>query len=264
MAQRKGSLVFVGLGLHDESGISLRGINEIRRAEKIFAESYTSSLSEGSLDRLKESTGRQIERLSRAEVEDGSKILAASVEGSVVLLVPGDPMTATTHVDLRIRAAKMGIRTSIVHGASALTAVPGILGLQSYKFGRATTVPYPRGGYSPTSPLEVIFDNRSRGLHTLVLLDIDEEGGRHMTANEGLRLLMDMESQTGRGLISPDLLVCVVARAGAPDCVACAGRFADLVNGDYGPPLHTIVVPGRLHFMEEEALSLLGQLTGKS
>jgi len=263
MSRGKGVLVFVGLGLHDESGVSMKGMQEMRGADLLFSESYTSRLSEGALDRLEKSVGKRIVRLSRTEVEDGEKILAECAQKSVALLVPGDPMTATTHVDLRIRAMRLGIETKIVHGASVLTAVPGILGLQSYKFGRTTTIPFPQEGYSPTSPLEVICENHSRGLHTLVLLDIHEDEDLYMSAGQGLQSLLDMESRAKKGLVSNDLLVCVVARAGADDCVARAGTLGELLHESFGPPLHAIVVPGKLHFMEEESLTLLGPFSKK-
>lgn len=262
MAKTSGRLAFVGLGLYDENGVTLAGLGEIERADVVFAESYTSMLSEGSLERLGGRTGKTIELLGRQDVENGRRILEECETRRVVLLVPGDPMTATTHVDLRIRAAMQSTETAIVHGASATTAVPGVLGLQNYKFGRTTTLATPQEGYFPMSPYEVIGENLSRGLHSLVLLDIDAESKHFMTADEGLTLLMEMERLAGIGTFSENTLVCAVARAGAPDCLARAGRIAELAKEDFGPPLHTIVVPGKLHFLETEALKLFAGLSG--
>lgn len=257
MADAHGSLTFVGLGLHDEKGVTVRGLEEITRADVVFAESYTSTLSEGALTRLERSAGKTIKLLDRATVEDGAMILETCRSKRVALLVAGDPMSATTHVDLRLRAAKQGTVTRVVHGVSALTAVPGLLGLQHYKFGRTTSLPFPQEGYSPTSPYDVVTENLSRGLHTLVLLDIDADSDRYMTANEGMHLLMDMERRVGKGLTDGKTLVCVVARAGSDDCVVRAGPLGKLVDEDFGPPLHALVVPGKLHFVEEEALEVL-------
>ena len=166
----------------------------------------------------------------------------------------GDPFSATTHVELRIRARKLGIPVTVVHGASALTAVPGLLGLQHYKFGRTTTLPFPEKGYFPESPYDMIVENHSRGLHTLVLLDIQADRGRLMTANEGLGILSELEGRKRGGILGPDALVGVVARAGSERPVVRAGKLASLAKEDFGPPHHSIVVPGRLHFMEAEAL----------
>src|SRR5439155_558937 len=103
---------------------------------------------------------------SRNDVEDGRTILEAAAKQKVAFLVVGDPMAATTHVDLRLRAAAAKIPTRIVHGVSILTAAAGALGLQVYKFGRTTTVPFPAAGFGPTSPLEGILENRRTGLHS--------------------------------------------------------------------------------------------------
>jgi len=81
-----------------------------------------------------------------------------------------------------------------------------------------------------------------------------------MTANEGIKLLLEIEEKKEENILSKDNLVCVVARAGSNKPVVIAGEFKELANKDFGPPLHTLVVPGKLHFMEVEALEELAQL----
>ena len=249
-----GTLTLVGLGLFDEMSMSIRGLEAVEEADAVFAEHYTSALEAGAVARLAERTGKDIVMLGRQEVEDAKRILEACIGAKVVLLVVGDPLTATTHIDLRLRAEEASVETRIVHGASVMTAVPGLLGLQHYKFGRSTTVPFPQEGYLPTSPYEIVLENMSRGLHTLVLLDIDAEGERYMTAQEGLRVLLEMGRELGDSKIDESTLVCAVARAGSRDCVVAACALGDMMTRDLGPPLHTVVVPGGLHFMEEEGL----------
>ena len=39
-----GSLTFIGLGLYDEKDISLKGLEEIKNCDKVFAEFYTAKL----------------------------------------------------------------------------------------------------------------------------------------------------------------------------------------------------------------------------
>lgn len=251
---RTGTLTLVGLGLFDETSMSLRGLEAIEEADVVFAEHYTSALEDGAMARLAERTGKTIVMLGREEVEDAGRILEACKDAKVVLLVVGDPLTATTHIDLRLRAEKASVDTHVVHGASVLTAVPGLLGLQHYKFGRATTVPFPQEGYLPTSPCEIVLENQRRGLHTLVLLDIDAAEGRYMTAQEGLQILLEMDRKLGDSRIDESTLVCAVARAGSEDCVVVACSLGEMRTRDLGPPLHTVVVPGGLHFMEEEGL----------
>src|SRR5437870_12841356 len=148
-----GELVFVGLGLHDEKGITLRGLDEARSADVVFAELYTSSLTGATIESVERLIGKKIRTLTRADVEDGGTILKAAARQKVAFLVVGDPMAATTHVDLRLRAASANIPTQIVHGVSILTAAAGAIGLEVYKFGWTTTVPFPAAGLGPARSL---------------------------------------------------------------------------------------------------------------
>ena len=256
----KGRLSFIGLGLYDEKDISLKGIEEIKNCDIVFAEFYTAILTGTNLKNIEKTIGKKIEVLSREETEKGKKILKFAKTKYIVFLTAGDPMSATTHVDLRLNALKLGITTKIIHGSSIFTAVPGLLGLQNYKFGRTTTLAYPEKDYFPTSPYSVIDNNKKLGLHTLVLLDIQAEKKRFMTANEAMKLLLEMEEKIKGNIFKQDSIICIVARAGSDEPIIAAGKIKDMIVKDFGPPLHTIVVPGNLHFMEFEALKILAQL----
>jgi diphthine synthase len=259
----QGKLVFVGLGLYDDRDISIRGQQELRECDTVFAEFYTSKPGRFDQTAFQDTIGKNIRVLSRQQTEQGDVILSEAARKHVVFLTWGDPMIATTHIDLRLRAIRQGIPTQIIHSSSIATAVPGILGLQNYKFGRTTTLAYPQKGYFPTSPYTVIRGNKKIGLHTLVLLDIQAENNQYMTANDGLRLLLQMEKKHRKHLISPRSIACVVARAGAPDMIASAHTMHSLISKDFGPPLHTLVIPGNLHFMEREALELIAGLPAR-
>ena len=244
-----GEIVFIGLGLYDERDLSLRALDEARSCDVLFAEFYTSSLRGTTAAKLAALTGKPVTVLHRQDVESGALILKEAATKRVGFLVAGDPMMATTHVDLRLRAEGAGIRTRIVHGSSIFTAAVGLLGLQAYKIGRTTTIPIPAPGFRPSSPVDVIAANRAAGLHTLVLLDLGEDG-RFLTANEALRYLIEV----GGVNFPPETLVCAVGGAGSPVPIVLADRADRLARADLGPPLHSLIVPGALHFAESEAL----------
>lgn len=248
-----GELVFIGLGLHDEKGVTLRGLEEARAADVVYAETYTARPPDDSLEAIGRLLGKEIRVLSRRDLEDGRDILAAAAERRVALLVPGDAMAATTHVDLRLRAVAANIATRVVPGVSILTAAAGAIGLQAYKFGRTTTVPFPAPGFAPTSPLEAILGNLRAGLHTLVLLDLREDG-TFLEPREALLALVRMAADAGTSEFGPWTLACVLSRVGAPDTRAMAAPISDLLDRDCGPPMHCLVIPGALHFLESEAL----------
>ncbi len=244
-------LTFVGLGLGDVEDITLRGKKAVENADIIYAEFYTSHLINADISTLERFFNRKIILLSRNEVESGRTLIAEAMDKNIVLLVAGDPMMATTHSSLRIMAKEMGVETEIVHNASIVTAAPGLLGLQNYKFGRTISIPFPQDNFFPTSAYDFLAQNLAMGLHTLALLDINP---RPMTANEAMHLLLEMEKRRGNGIITEKTLVAVVARAGTPDALIRAGYLGEMIQEDFGPPLHTIVIPGRLHFAEAEAL----------
>src|SRR6266700_2344537 len=98
------SLTFIGLGLHDEKGLTLEGLEEAKRSDFAFAEFYTNTMPSMDLERLQAEIGKKIHVLNRTQLEDegGRELVRATREGRVVLLVPGDPMIATTHASLRL------------------------------------------------------------------------------------------------------------------------------------------------------------------
>jgi len=255
-------LTLVGLGLWGAKDVSVAGLEAIRAANRVFAEWYTARLSGATMEDLEALYGRRVEVLPREAVEDGGVILDAAAAGHAVLIAAGDALTATTHQDLRLRARERGIETRVVHGASIVAAAGALLGLQNYKFGRTTTLVFPEPNYFPTSPYDVVKENLARGLHTLVLLDIRAHETRYMSASEGASLLLRMERERGEGALAPATLACAVARAGSEAPEVVAGPLEALARTDLGAPLHTLVVPGRLHFAEEEALAAFARRVG--
>ena len=247
-------LVFVGLGLHDEKGISLKGLEETKTADHVFMELYTSLLPDFSLKHFETLSSKQVQLVSRSnlEEENGALILNAAEKGKTVLLVPGDPFIATTHVTLRIEAEKRGIQTRIIHGASIISAIIGLSGLHNYKFGKTVTIPFPEN-FSET-PYNVIAQNKKLGLHTLCLLDIKADEKRFLNIPKGLELLLRIEQKRKKKVTTPNTLAIGVARVGSQAPVLKADFIRKLLNYDFGEPPHSLIFPGKLHFMEAEAL----------
>jgi diphthine synthase len=251
-------LTFIGLGLSDERDISVKGLETIRSADVVFLETHTSRLTGTSHAAMELFYGRPVLPVTREEMEVRPEgILSRAKEGNVALLCGGDPMVSTTHADLRLRAMAAGVATRIIHGASIGSAVCGETGLQNYRFGKPTSLPFPSGSWFPTTPLETILGNLSLHLHTLAFLDI--QGERFMTVREGIALLGEMAARISRP--APDFLI-GIARAGSPDSLVAAGGPAWLAGIDFGPPLHVLVVPADLHPVEREYLEAFARYEG--
>lgn len=255
-------LIFIGLGLYDERDISVKGLDAVRAADRIYAEFYTSRLMGASIEKLEELYGKRIHLLSRTDVEGEPAWLEEARNKDVAFLVGGDAMVSTTHLDLRLRAAELGIKTALVHSSSIVTAVSGLCGLQNYRFGRSTTIPFPyisRGKrIIPETPYQVLKENLARNLHTMLFLDIQctDSGERFMTVNEGATLLLEMQDNAGEHILDDQLGV-GIARAGSTDAAVKADRLTGLKSHDFGGPLHILLVPAKLHFMEAKALVAL-------
>ncbi|MCW4045151.1 MAG: diphthine synthase [Candidatus Bathyarchaeota archaeon] len=247
-------LIFTGLGLHDEKGISLRGLEEARNADRVFLELYTSLLPDFSLERLEALIGKEVQILSRRnlEEENGAAVLGAAEMGKAVLLVPGDPFIATTHVSLRIEAEKRGIKTRIIHGASILSAIIGLSGLHNYKFGKTVTMPFPEN--ASETPYNVIAQNKRRGLHTLCLLDLKADEKRFLSVKEALRMLLAIEQKKKKRVVVTSTFAVGAARVGSNAPVLKADSVEKLMEFDFGEPPHILIFLGKLHFMEAEAL----------
>ena len=245
----------VGLGLFDEKDISLKGLECLKNVDKIYAEFFTSRLFGSSFEAIEELIGKEIEVLVRNEVEEEHKFIEAAKTSDVALVTGGDPLIATTHSDFLVQCSKKGIDYEVIHGSSILSSAPAISGLQGYKFGKVTTIPFPDYNFYPKSPYEAIEENLKMELHTLVLLDIQAHNDRYMTVNEGLENLMTIKDNLEReGLINEDTLAVGIARVGSKDNLVKAGYIKDLIDFDFGGPLHCIVIPSKLHIVEAEYL----------
>ena len=257
-------LHFIGLGLYDEKDISLKGLDAIRSADEVYAEFYTSRLMGTTLEKMEALYEKKIHILSRQEVEVDPAWLEEAKDREIVFLSGGDAMVSTTHLDLRLRAIKMGIKTDLIHSSSIVTAVSGLCGLQNYRFGRSTTIPFPyisrKKRIIPQTPYQVLMENRERNLHTMLFLDIQmDPEERYMTINQGAALLSEMEANAGEDHLTEAVAV-GIARAGSLHATVKADRLCRLPDYDFCGPLHILIIPAQLHFMEAEALRILADL----
>ena len=248
-------LSFIGLGLYDKTDVSEKGLTTIRNADHIFLENYTSRLMGTSCEELQGYYGKPVHLLGRENVEQHpDEILDTAEREHVVFLCAGDPMVSTTHADLRMRAASRGIKTAIIHAASISSAVCGLSGLQNYRFGKSCSLPFPQKNWFPTTSIDVISQNLSLRLHTLVYLDIQDD--RCMTVPEAIVLLEKMAED--KKMHIP--LYVGIARAGSDYPVVHSGSADVMRSMDFGPPLHILVVPAELHDMERSYLEMFAGL----
>ena len=191
-------LVLIGMGPGMLVSMTNEAIIAAKSADYRYYEAYTAVWPEEELNHLEAEIG-PIQKVMRPEIEHPEEILDLSKDKLVAVLIVGDPLQATTHVDLQLQAMEQGIDCRIIHGISITNIVTGAIGLSNYKFGRQTTLTYPYANWIATSPLEVLAINRIMGQHTLALLDLDPTGAgigeqqpmRPRDAVESIRLMID-------------------------------------------------------------------------
>jgi len=261
-------LSIVGLGLGDERDITLRGLDCVRAADEVWLEAYTSILGVDTAA-LEALYGKEVKLADRERVEQGiDEVLRAALEKRVAFLVVGDPFGATTHTDLQVRARELGVEVEVVHNASVMNAVAAC-GLHLYRFGQTVSVVFFTDTWRPDSFYDYIAQNAALGLHTLALLDIrvkepsvealcrgrkEYEPPRYMSCAVAAQQLLEVEESKKGGVCTPEALCVGVARLGQPSQAIVACTLGEMAEQDLGPPLHSLVIAGSLHPMEEEAL----------
>ena len=237
--------------------MSLRGLDACRAADSIFLERYTSP-TQIDIDALQETLGKEVRVLSREDVEEGAFLLEESLSRNVVLLSPGDPLIATTHMSILREAWRRGVKTRVLHAASVYSAAIGESGLHAYKFGRSATVTSGRD-FVPYSVYDCLLENKRRGCHSLLLLQDDIDSGERISATEALDLLDRMERARGQGIISESSLVVVLSGLESSTKKVFAGRFDEARVEEFPDQPVVMIIPSKLHFTEEEALEALGR-----
>ncbi len=248
------SLYLIGIGLNDEKDITVRGLEAIRKCSFVYLETYSSALA-CSISDLERFYGKKVIPARREIVEQSDEIVDRASFSEVALLVIGDPLAATTHIDIMLRTKKRGIKFEVINNASILTSV-GITGLQIYKFGKTTSVPFPETNFQPVTAYEVLKQNRILGLHTLLILDLKPADNKFMTVNSAIRILLDIEKKRKEQLFTESTLCVGCARIGRSDFAIRVGTAKELLVYDFGAPPQCLIVPGELHFVEEEAISM--------
>ncbi|KAJ3069089.1 diphthine synthase [Podochytrium sp. JEL0797] len=264
-------LFIVGLGLGDEKDITVKGLEAVQSCDRIYLEHYTSILT-CPIEKLEALYGKKLLIADREMVEsDLNSILEGADKINVAFLVVGDPFGATTHTDLILRAKDLGIPVTSIHNASIMNAV-GCCGLQLYNYGQTISIVFFLDNWRPDSFYDKIKQNRNIKLHTLCLLDIKVkeqsienmargrriyEPPRYMTVNQAVEQLLEIEDKRGENVYSRHTIAVGLSRVGNPDQRIIAGTLEELVDVDFGEPLHSLVLAGEMHFLEADILRFL-------
>ena len=248
-------LWFVGLGISGISELSDNTISVIKNADTVYLESFTSPISETEKEQLANMCDGEFKIAKRWLVEDGNEILENAKKREVVLISYGDPYIATTHLELKTRAVTDKIETKTIHSSSIVSSLIGEIGLQYYKVGKILTVM--NDPKSMITPYNTISNNLLSKMHSVILLEYNEDKSFFLAPQDALSLLLDAEKIQNGKIISLDTFAIIASRIGKSDQNITSGKISNLIKKEFGNPPHTIIIPGSLHFTESNAVKIV-------
>ena len=233
----------IGLGLNENS-ISAEALNIMKNCGEVYLESYTVNFPY-SLEELEEKLKTKIIKLKREEVEN-ELILKGAKEKDIGLLVYGDALSATTHIQLILACKNQNIKYQIFHNSSIITAIAET-GLQVYKFGKTASMPnWKEHTNKPSSFINYIKENQSIKAHTLLLTDI---GLKIEESINQLKEVLEKENLNIEKIIA-------ISNAGTKKQKIFYDELKNLKEKNIQMPF-CFIIPCELHFLEEEVLEKL-------
>lgn len=253
-------LWFVGAGINGYKGLSLAALDVLKKCDAVYVERFTSALSDSDIEGLNSLLGTKAKPAQRWFVEDGRELLEAAKSRDVALVTYGDPLIATTHSELRARAARSSVKTGVLHSASGIASLIGETGLHHYKFGRMVTMM--SEPQSAISVYNTIFENLLGGSHTLILTEYSYDEKKEpffLDPASVFSLLAQVEKDQRHQIFSDDTFAVVASRVGTDSQKVVSGRVKSLSAFDFGQGPHSVIITGALHFTESDSLVALTQ-----
>ncbi|MCS7117939.1 MAG: diphthine synthase [Thaumarchaeota archaeon] len=243
-------LWLIGLGLGSRGYVTDEAWRAMSRSSTVYLDTYTSFIDDDLLNAIRDGVGDRLVMAERATLEERSReLINRAADEDVAVVVPGDPLVATTHSSLIVEACRSGIPWRVVHGVSILSAAISRSGLSPYKFGRTVTLPRGAEVEVLRGIWKVVMTNATLGLHTMVLLDT---AGGGLTAQEAAEMLLESADRSDADGALKDAPVVYGARIGMKEEKVGVVRLGALKHLDLPPPPHVLILPAELGPGERE------------
>jgi diphthine synthase len=271
-------LYIIGIGISEFDSLPIGSVDILKNSDFVFIERFTGFISDDFFVRIKNVLDDSIEPQSKTVVdirfvkrwyiEDGREILEKAAFNNVSILAYGDPLVATTYNELMIRAKRLSIDVKVIHSSSGLISLIGETGLQPYKFGKMVTMM--NDPMSSISVYNTIYDNLSLGLHTLILTEYNNDDGIanfdsssnpfYLSPKKVFDLLLKREGEIKLANLSAKTFAIVARQIGSVNSQILSGNIDSLSKLDYEGGPNSVIIPGSLHFIEEDSLRTLTRL----
>lgn len=263
-------LHLIGIGAKKEH-INFEMFEEIKKCDKVYLEYYT-SFYQTPFEELEKFLEKKIQIVDREVIESQIEetILEPAKTENIALLILGDPLIATTHTDLLLRAKEIGVKTKIYNNVSIANYITRT-GLQFYKFGKITSIPFFSEKFMPRTPYLVYHDNHKMGAHSLFLLDLNPSNDvankghdKYLAAHKALQFMLDIPKlmlkeeeieEKDASYIDEETHAIICSRLGFDDEKIIYGTIQELIEYDKKEILKEplcVIIPGDMHEMEIE------------
>ncbi len=241
-------LNLVGLGLRGIKSLTLEQFEVLKLSDLVYFETYTSISPQGTIRELEGLLGREVIPADREFVESQEEIIRLSAYQKVSVIVTGDPLSATTHNQLRADALDAGIEVAIFENASIISVIPGKIGLFPYRMGPPVSVPFPQDNFLPKSVAEKIAANLSLNQHTILLLDLKD--GRTMFPHEALETILQMEERYGFDFLNDQSKVFSLSRVSQEGERLIYDSVSNIILARFAEFPAAVVIPAALNHNE--------------
>ena len=266
-------LHLIGIGAKKEH-INFEMFEKIKKCDKVYLEYYT-SFYQTPFNELEKFLNKKIEIVDREIIESKIEetILKPALKQNIALLILGDPLIATTHTDLLLRAKKLKVKTQIYNNVSIANYITRT-GLQFYKFGKITSIPFFSEKFMPRTPYLVYHDNHKMGAHSLFLLDLNPSNDiankghdKYLFAHKALQFMLDIPKlmleeeeieEKDSQYLDEDTHAIICSRLGFDNEKIIYGKIKELIKFDKKEILKEplcVIIPGDMHEMEIEFLN---------
>ncbi len=241
-------LNLMGLGLRGIRSLTLEQLEVLKLSDIVYFETYTSISPQGTIRELQKLLGKTVLPADREFVEKGEDIIQQAAYQNITIVVTGDPLSATTHNQLRADSIDAGVEVAIFENASIISVIPGIIGLFPYRMGPSVSVPFPQENFLPRSVVEKIQANISQNFHTILLLDLKE--GRTMFPHEALETILKMEERYGYKFLDAESKVFSLSRVSQEGERLIYDTVSNIIDARYAEFPAAMVIPAELNHNE--------------
>ncbi len=248
-------LFLVGTGI-SEDGMTMDGINACKISKDVFIDAYTSSISESKIKNIELLINKKIKKLSRQDLEEHIESLI-SKEHDITILVGGDPLIATTHKIIFLKASKFNVSIKVIHSSSIISAIMGECGLDFYRFGQIVTIARFSEHYKPISFYDTIKKNMENNLHTILLLDYDQKEASSIPINEAIGYMEHAESIHKLGIIKDSTKIIIIEQLAQDDEYKAFLSIKDAHALNKVKGMRTIVFPAKITEIEQEMVKAI-------